>query len=203
MISHTLYTTSHTWKHKSYICHLTLYIWHYIHCICVIKLRVSIAFYPLYVCHYTLYVWQKILYAWHHMNTLWHHTHIGMTSHPVYLWHHVQYIWSHPYCFMKTKRLYLASHPLYLTSQQLHLYGHRRSNNAFKTIMEVFPLGTRKTTYTPYITPNSDFLTSISVFRTLQTLHSWHQISHTWHHIHGLWHHIPYTCDITATLSVT
>ena len=110
MTSHTLYMASHTWKHKSYICHLKFYIWHYIHCICVIKPRVSIAFNPLCVCHYTLYVWHNILYAWHHMNTLWYHTHIGVTSHPLYLWHHTQYIWSHPYCFMKTKRLYLASH---------------------------------------------------------------------------------------------
>ena len=141
MTSHTLYTASHTWKHKRYICHLTLYIWHYIHSICVIKPTVSIAFNPLCVCHYRLYVWHHILYAWHHMNTLWYHTHIGVTSHPVYLWHHIKYIWSHPYCFMKTKRLYLESHPLYLTSQKLHLCGHSHSINVFTTIMEVSPLG--------------------------------------------------------------
>ena len=85
--------TLHTWQHKSNICHLTLYIWHYIHCICVIKPSVLIVLHPLSVWHYTLYVWNHIQYAWHHMNTLWHHTHIGMTSHPVYLWHHIQYIW--------------------------------------------------------------------------------------------------------------
>ena len=158
MTSHTLYTTSHTWQHKSYICHLTVYIWHYIHCFCVIKPSVL---HPLAVWHYTLYVWRHIQYAWHPMNTLWHHTHIDMTSHPVYLWHHIQYIWYHPYCLMKTKRLYLASHPLYLTSQPLHLYGHKRSIYAFTTIMRVFTLGTCMTSYTPYSTSNSDFMISI------------------------------------------
>ena len=90
---HTPYMISHTWQHKSYICHLTLYIWHYIHCICVIKPSVSIVLHPLAVWHYTLYVWHHIQYAWHPVNTLWHHTRIVMTSHPVYLWHHIQYIW--------------------------------------------------------------------------------------------------------------
>ena len=161
MTSNTLYTPSHTWQHRSYICHLTLYIWHYFHCICVIKPRVSIVFYPLCVCHYTLYVCHHILYAWHHMNTLWYHNHIGMTSNSGYLWHHIQYIWYHSYCFIKTIRLYLASHPLCLTSQPLHLCGHTHSINDFTTIMEVFTFGTRMTSYTTYISPNSDFITSI------------------------------------------
>ena len=161
MTSHILYKTSNTWQHKSYICHLTLYIWHYIHCICVIKPSVPIVFHQLSVWHYTLCVWHHIHFAWHHMNALWHHTHISMTSHPVYLWHHIQYIWYDTYCFMKTKRIYLVSHPLYLTSQSLHLCGHNCSINSFKTIMEVFTLGTRMTSYTPYITSHSDFMTSI------------------------------------------
>ena len=59
---------------QSYICHLTLYIWHYIHCISVIKPKVSIVLHPLSVWHYTLYVWHNFQYAWHHMNNLWHHT---------------------------------------------------------------------------------------------------------------------------------
>ena len=143
--SHTLYTTSHTWQNKSYICHLTLFIWHDIHCICVIKPSVSIVLHPLSVWHYTLYIWPHIQCACHHMNNLWHHTRIGMTSTLVCLWYHIQYIWYHPYCFTKTIRLYLASHPLYLTSQPLHLCGHTHSINAFTTIMEVFTLGKRMT----------------------------------------------------------
>ena len=89
MISHTLFMVSHTWQHKSSTCHLTLYIWHYIQCICVIKPNVSIVFYPLSLWHYTLYVWHHIQNAWHHMNTLWHHTHIVITSHQIYWWHHI------------------------------------------------------------------------------------------------------------------
>ena len=131
---------------------------------------------PLYLCHQaqctncisptscmTLHsmLWHHIHFAWHHMNALWHHTHISMTSHPVYFSHHIQYIWYDTYCFMKTKQIYLVSHPLYLTSQSLHLCGHNCSTNSFKTIMEVFTLGTRMTSYTPYITSDSDFMTAI------------------------------------------
>ena len=173
---HTIVVTTlhplHSWHHTHYIRHhthdntkvisaISPSISDYIHCICVIKPRVSIAFYPLSVCHYTLYVWHHIQYAWYHMNTLWHHSYKRMTSQPVYLWHHMQYIWYHPYCFMKTKRLYLESHPLYLTSQPLHLHGQTHFINAFTTIMEVFTLGTRMASYTAYITPSSDFMTSI------------------------------------------
>ena len=74
LTSHTLYTTSHIWQQKNYTCHLTLFIWHYIHEICVIKPSVSIILHLLSVWYYTLYVWHHIQYAWHHMNTLWHHT---------------------------------------------------------------------------------------------------------------------------------
>ena len=161
MMPHTLYMESHTWPHKSYSCHLTLYIWHYVHCICVIKPSVSNLLHPLSVWHYTLYVCHHFKHAWHHMNNLWHHTRIGMTSHPVYLWCHIQYIWYHPYCFMKTKQLYLASDPLYLTSQPMHRCHHTHSINAFTTIMEFFTLGTRMTSLTPYITSNSDVMTSM------------------------------------------
>ena len=38
---------------------------------------------------------------------------------------------------------------------------------------------------------------------TSQPLHSWQQISSICHHMHGLWHLIPYTCDTTASISVT
>ena len=102
MTSHTLYMTSHKRLHKCYICHLTHYIWDYIHC-------------PLYWCHqtqcinyttttvrmtsHTLYLWHHIQYAWHHIYPLWHHTPLCLVSHPLYLWHHIQYIWYHTYFF--------------------------------------------------------------------------------------------------------
>ena len=57
MTSHTLYMTSHTWQHKCYICYLTHYIWHYFHCICVIKPRVSIIPHPLSVQHHTHFMY--------------------------------------------------------------------------------------------------------------------------------------------------
>ena len=59
--SHTLYMTSQTWQYKHSICHLTHYIEHYIHCICVIKPRVSIIPHPLSVWHHTHYTCDIIL----------------------------------------------------------------------------------------------------------------------------------------------
>ena len=86
----------------------SLYIWHYIHSICVIKTSASII-------PHQLYVWHRSQYAWHHMNTLWCHTSIVMTSHTVYLWHHNNIYDINANAFMKTQ-LYLTSHPRYLTS---------------------------------------------------------------------------------------
>ena len=207
MTSHTLYMTSQTWQHRSYICNLTLSIWHYIHCLFVIKPSVSILLHPLSVWLYTLYVWHHIQYAWHHMNTLWHHTCIGMTSHPVYLWHHIQYIfqyiWYHPYCFMKKSDY---------TSHLTHCIWHHR--HCICVVTPALSMPSQKLWKSSnwaqvwhHTHPTSHQIQTLwhqsSVFRTSQALHSWHQISYIWHHIHGLWHLIPYTCDITATISVT
>ena len=203
MTSHTLYTTSHTWQHKGYICHLTLYIWHDIHCICVIRPSISIVLHPLSVWHYTLYVWHHIQYAWHHMNTLWHHTRKGMTSHPVfydiisniydithtvswkqndYTLHLTHCIWHHSACIcVVTPALSMSSQELWKSSCLAHVWHH-----TYPTSYQIQTLWHQS-----------------SVFRTSQTLHSWDQISYIWHHINGLWHLIPYTCNITATILVT
>ena len=147
MTKHKLYLPSHPLYltlHPLYLCHQT-------HCIYCISPTLCMTLHTIYMTSHSVCI------ASHEQ---------FMTSHPyryasnsVYLWYHVQYIWYHPYCFMKTKRLYLASHPQLLTSQTLHLCGLTSSINAFTTIMVVFSLGTGMTSYTPYITTNSDFMT--------------------------------------------
>ena len=97
------------WGYKVNISNQSHYIYHYIHCICVIKPRVSVIPHPLSVFHHTLYVWHNIQYACYHNNCLGHYTPIGITSHPGYLWHHIQYVCYHNTVFMKTQRLYRAS----------------------------------------------------------------------------------------------
>ena len=145
---HTLYMTSHTWQHNRYICHLTHYIWHYIHCICVIKLSVSIIPPPLPVWHnkHSMYY---IIFSMHDIRwTLYDIT-------PLYVWHHTQYIYdiiSNIYdithtAFMKTQPLYLISHPLYLTSKPWYLCHHTRGID-ITTSMEVITLGMCMTSYT-------------------------------------------------------
>ena len=195
--------TSHTWQHKSYICHLTLYIWHYIHCFCVIKTSVSIVLHPLIVWHYTPYVWYHIQYAWHHMNTLWHHTRIGMTSHAVYLWHHIHYIWYQTFCFMKTNSYnWHLTHCIWHHSQYICVVTPVLSMPSQKLWKSLHLAQVWHHTH-PTAHQIQTYWHQSSLFRTSQTLHLWHQISYIWHHIHGLWHLISYTCDITATISVT
>ena len=171
---HTIVVTTlhplHSWHH-------TQYIWHHTHdntkvisaispSISDTTSAVSVSSNPVYQFYHTHSLYDITHYTYGisfsmHGNTCPLTPCIGMTSHPVYLWHHMQYIWYHPYCFMKTKQIYLTSHPLYLTSQPLDLCGDTHSINDFTTIMEIFTLGTRMSSYTPYITLNSDFMTSI------------------------------------------
>ena len=121
---------------------------------------------------------------------------IIMTSYPIYMlspkllswkhndytWHLTHYIWHHSHCIcVVTPSLSVASQQLWKSSQFSHIWHHIHS-----TSYHIHTLWHQS-----------------SVFMTSQTLHSWHQISYIWHHIHGFWHLIPYTCDITATISVT
>ena len=157
---------------------------------------------------WTLYDITPML-VWHHIqyiydNTLWHHTHIDMTSHSVYLWHlyisniyditytvswkqndytwHFTHcIWHHSHCICVVTPFYQCLHNNYGNFHTAHAWQHTHpTSHQIQTLWH-----------------------QLSVFRTSQTLHSWHQISYIWYDIHGLWHLIPYTCDITATISVT
>ena len=203
MTSHTLYMTLHTWEHKSYICHLTLYI-----CTTSTVSVSSNLVYQLYYTHsqydITHYMYE-ITFTMHDIT--W--TLYGITT--VHVWHHIQYIydiifniydithtvplkqndytcylthciWHHSHCIC------VATPALSMPSQQLWKYSHlayvwHHTHPASHQIQTLWH-------------PSS-------VFRTSQTLHTWHQISYLWHHIHGLWHLIPYTCDITATILQT
>ena len=144
---------------QSYICHLTLYIWHYIHCISVIKPKVSIVLHPLSVWHYTLYVWHNFQYAWHHMNNLWHHTCKVWHQSTIFMIYQIYMI--SPIMCHENKTNISGISPTVFDITATASCGHTHSINAFTKIMEFFTLGTIMTSYTLYITLNSDFMTSI------------------------------------------
>ena len=162
MTPHTLYMTSHTWQHKLYICPLTHYIWHYIHCICVIKTSVSVIPHPLSGWHHTHSMYD-IIFSRHDITwTLYDIKHL-------YVWHHNQYIYdiicsvydiTHT-AFMTTLCLYLTSHPLYLTTQPLYLCHH-----------------------------TDDTHICIAESRTSQQVWTSSHLANLWDHTHSTWHHI-------------
>ena len=129
---------------------------------------VSVSSNPVYQLYYTHFLYDMT----HYMYDI---TSVCMTSHE-------HFKPSHPYRNDITSSVFMTSYPIYiisptlfhenkttipgisptlLTSQPLHLCCHTRSISAFTTIMEGFRLITRMTSYTCYITPNSDFMKSI------------------------------------------
>ena len=131
---------------------------------------------PRYLCHQT----KGINYITTTLCMILHT--ICMTSHSVCMTSHEHFMTTHPYKYDITSSIFMTSYPIYIISPilfhenkttipgisltvfditPLNLCGHTRSINAFIKIMEVFTLGTRMTSYTSYITPNSDFMTSI------------------------------------------
>ena len=111
MTSHELYMTSHPFfmiSHHSltsqplYSCHHTQYIWHHIHCGCLITHSVFIIAHLFYV---------------------WHQTH-SMTSYEFYMTSHPLTMISQDYIHDITSTLFMTSHPLYMRSYTLYLWHH-------------------------------------------------------------------------------
>ena len=70
------------------LCHHSHYIWHLVHCICVITSN-------LLMISHQLYFWDHIHYSsQHHIHCIRHDTHC-MTSQPLLLWHQIPYISHH------------------------------------------------------------------------------------------------------------
>ena len=98
-----------------------------IHCICVIKPRVSVIPQRFSVWHHTLYVWHHIQYAFYH-NCLGHYTPLCITSHPVYFWHHIHMnaitiplSWKHnDYTGHLTRHIWHHSHCICVITQMAH-----------------------------------------------------------------------------------
>ena len=159
---------------------------------------------PLYLKPHPVCTATYTLYMRHHSHYLCPYTHqIGnitptlcMTSPPPYVWHclhytrhhiltlwpettglchHTHYIGHHVHCIC------VITGTVLMISHQLYFWDHIRYNSQH---------------HIHSIWHDSHCMTS-------QPMHSWHQISYIWHHIHGLWHLIPYTCEVTATISVT
>ena len=197
MTSNILHTPSHTWQHRSYICHLTLYIWYFIHCLCVIKPSVSIVLHTLCMTLHTL----------------------CMTSHSVCMTSHEHFMKSHAYRYDITCSIFMT-YPIYMKSPILFHENKTTISGISTTVFDITAVAPAlsmpstqlwKSSHSAHVWhhtnttshPIQSLWHQSSVFRTSQKLHSWYQISYIWHLIHGLWHLIPYTCDITATILVT
>ena len=182
--SHPLYLTTSTVSVSSnpgYQLHFThsLYvITHYMYDIIFSMPDITWTLYditPINVWHHSQYIYDIIC-------NIYDITHIVSWKQSDYTWNLTHCIWHHSHCICMVKpTLSMPSQQLWKSSHLAHVWHH-----------------------TP---PTSHQVQTLwlqsSVFRTSQTLHSWHQISYIRHHILSLWHLIPYTCDITATISVT
>ena len=187
-----------------YSWHHSLYIW---------------TLHSLYLCHQDQYI---------NYNTptlcITSHT-LCMTSHSVCMSSHEYFMTSQLYRYDITSSLFMASYPIYMITAILlswkhndytwhltHYIGHHSHCICVVTPALLKPSQQLwKSSHLAHIWHYTHCISHLihtlwhqsSLFMTSQTLHSWHQISYIWHHIHGLWHLIPYTCDITAIISVT
>lgn len=144
MTSHTLYMTSHTWQRKRFICHLTYSIWHYIHCICVIKPSVGVIPHPLSLWHHTHFMYD-ITFCMHDNPWIFMTSQsyrdditasIYMTSYPIYMiWHRLlswpqndytshftHSTWHHRHCICVVTPLYWWHHNNYGSHPPWHMY---------------------------------------------------------------------------------
>ena len=162
-MTHTIYDITHMTTQKLYLPAHPLFL----------------TLHPMYLCHQT-----KCINCITPILCMTLHT-ICMTSHSVCMTSHEHFMTSHLYRDDITSGIFMTSYPIYMISTILFhenktaipgisptvleitatasVRSHR-SINAFTTIMEVFTLRTRMTSYTPYIISNSDFLTSIVSF---------------------------------------
>ena len=97
--------------------HHTNYIWHRVHCICVITSTI-------FMISHQLYFWDHIRYnSRHHIHCIRHDSHC-MTPQPLHSWDQIPYIWHHlqglchlvPYTCDITYTMFVNTCQLYLTS---------------------------------------------------------------------------------------
>ena len=137
MTSYPIYMLSRkllSWKHNDYTWHLTHYIGHHSHCICVVTPTLSVASQQLWKSsHFSTYdIIHTLRISHSHFVTsilsIYDITNTGfmtsdllymtshpwfLTSHPLYLWHHSHYICNiTPTMFVNTYKLYLTSKTL-------------------------------------------------------------------------------------------
>ena len=133
MTSYPIYMVSPillSWQHYDYTCHLTHYIWHHRHYICVVTPIVSMTSQQVWKSSHLAYVWHHEHSTWHHIHTLWHQSSSFMTSQPQRSWDQIAYIWHQV-------TVYGISSPIPVTSQSLYLkhqthYGCEFTSTIFK-----------------------------------------------------------------------
>ena len=102
--------------------HHTHYVWHCIHCICVLTSTVLMMSHQLYLCNLIRYIW------WHHIHCKRHHIHyicnitttVSGSSHPFFRWYHTLCMYDiTPTVCITSYMLYKASHPHFMTSHHI------------------------------------------------------------------------------------
>ena len=98
------------------LCHHTHYIWHCVHCICVITSTV------LMISH-QLYFWDHIRYiSWHHIHCIPYDSHWicvitptrSMISPPIYVWHDTHYMYNIRYPIWGVTSIFYEITPHYV-----------------------------------------------------------------------------------------
>ena len=165
------------------------------------------------------------VYQLYHTYSLDDITHtLCMTSYSVCVTLHELFMTSQSYMYDITPSVIMTPYPIYVVLPILlswqhnytwhlthNIWHHHHSICVITCTLSMKSQQERKSSHLSYgCHPTQSIWHNIhslwhqcSVFMTKQPLHSWHQISFIWHHNHGVWHLIPYSCDITATISVS
>ena len=158
------------------LCHHSHYIWHLVHCICVITSTV------LFISH-QMYFWDHIRYSsQHHIHCIRHDTQC-MTSQP--LFHGIRFPTYHIIC-----SIYDMSSPIAVTSQTLCLWIYVNIFNIKHMVLRQYTniyIFTTSVCVSGDQTHSNDGITHI-VFMTWELRYLWKYMHCIWHLPHDLWH---------------
>ena len=98
---------------NEYTWHLTHWIWHHSHCICVVTPTVIMLPQQLWKSSHLAHVWHHTHPTSHQIQTLWYQSSVFRTSQTLHSWHQISYM-------DMTSTVYDTSSPIPETSQPLY-----------------------------------------------------------------------------------
>ena len=143
---------------------------------------------------------------------------VSLSSHPDYRSYNPHCMYNRPTICMTSYELHMTSHPLFMIL--LFMISHH--THCIHVITSSIPV-IESTVAAPLLivywlshtyymcdikpticmTSQEFYMTSHSLFMKSQYCIPTSHPLYSWQHTHSLWHHILYTCDITATVSMT